>query len=134
MSWSFYQYRFAIWKFALCGLATGFHPGAAETSAFHYNAAVNACATSGLWQSALDLLLLGVKNGRWGQDGRTISSVIPYHCSFAAGEHKGHTRHDSNKNLNAEVRIRGALFSFVRCIVLYCRVFLCFVAGGSQFV
>lgn len=84
--------------------------GAAETSAFHYNAAVNACATSGLWQSALDLLFLGVKKkdscpillnifledgGR--MVGLYLSSVIPCHCSFAAGEHKGHTRHDSKK-------------------------------------
>ena len=85
-------------------------PGAAETSAFHYNAAVNACATSGLWQSALDLLLLGVKKkescpillnifledgGR--MVGLYLSSVIPCHCSLAAGKHKGHTRHDSKK-------------------------------------
>lgn len=32
--------------------------GAAETSVFHYNAAINACARSGIWQVAIDLLTL----------------------------------------------------------------------------
>lgn len=37
----------------------GCFEGAAETSTFHYNAVMNACSTSSLWQTALGLLMPG---------------------------------------------------------------------------